>query len=223
MKYATDGFPQFTFEQLKPLISTKIDSVIELGAGMGRFSSPLIDCYPQVDLVEPSLPYAEDLRRRFSNRKEIQIYQVDSSQYISANGSRANKHTAIFCFHLMHHLTLEQRNEIYTFIKNSGALGVFVEPNPLNPLILIQVLTQPDMKFSEEQQYLQLGRSKYSKELAAQGLKMEAYQRICLLPPFLSDRLLEKGRQSLVNGAEKFRALLPLFCSYQVIVCRSAA
>jgi hypothetical protein len=223
MKYASDSFPQFTFEQIKPFIPAQVKSVIELGAGMGRFSGPLVDHYAQVDIVEPAPAYVEELKSRFSERRGVEIFQADSSEYISTNRSRAARDSAVFCFHLLHHLTHEQRNEIYRFIRTTGALGVFVEPNPINPLILIQVLTQPDMKFSEEQQYLKLGKIKYAQELAAQGLCMESYRRICLLPPFLANRLLEKGHLTLVAGAEKLRAVFSLFCSYQVIVCRSAA
>ena len=63
------------------------------------------------------------------------------------------------------------------------AAAVFLEPNPWNPLIILQLLLYPDMRMENEWQYLKLTKRRLSQELNDCGLTLTQYGRLCLLPP----------------------------------------
>jgi hypothetical protein len=219
MKYANDRYPHFVFQQIAQFIPKELRTAVELGAGMGRFSVPLAEHFESVDLVEPAESYADELTEKFAAYPSVSVHRLTSSEYLRQVPLGQSSAPAIFCFHVLHHLTLEQRIEIYQSIVRMGAVGFFIEPNPINPLILIQVLTHPDMSFAEEKQYLQLGRGAYRRELSKQGLAILHYRRFCLLPPFLADFLFQHKGGSLVSAAEIACRLFPLLCSYQFVMC----
>jgi len=115
------------------------------------------------------------------------------------HNNRQMEPAIIFCFHLLHHLNQEQRNSLYSFIKESNSIAVFVEPNPYNPLLILQILLEKDMSFKEEAQYLVLTKNRYIKELVEQQLRLLSYSRICVLPPFVLDKFLKKFSAKHLN------------------------
>jgi hypothetical protein len=120
----------------------------------------------------------------------------------------------------LHHLDLAQRQRIYAFMKRTKSRGVFVEPNPWNPLLLLQILITPGMRFAEERQYLRLKRSRMAAEIADAGLTMANFKRIVAMPPGITDRLLQSGLQSAVQWCELL-ATIPCAASYHSyhVVC----
>jgi len=187
-------------------------TAVELGAGTGRFSGPLVRRFERVFLVEPATEYARELEVHFP-QEHVSVV-ADTAEAFLGNCPAAGP-VLLCCFHLLHHLDRDQRARIYGFLCSTGSRGIFVDPNPWNPLIPIQIMVTPDMSFSEERRYLKLTPSFLRREFAQFGLEVVRFKRILAVPPFLADRFLRKGLQSLVTAAEVV-ARLPFMASYQV-------
>jgi len=213
MHYKSDRFANFVFS-LIPCLWPKDAHAIELGAGMGRFSTPLMDAFPKVTLVEPVVSYAELLLQKFSNRENVAIVPASAHSFLAT--CERDPRVVLFCFHLLHHLTAAERAELYVFVRESRCLGVLVEPNPANPLLLLQVMVTRDMRWREEAQYLRLGRKSYRRELYQHGLALLHYHRICCIPPVLARNLLNVLPPFLLSQFEVVSSLLPFVPSYQL-------
>lgn len=210
MEKRSADFARFVLDRVWQPEFAAFDTCMELGAGIGRFTPPLIERFDRVYLIEPATAYAEVLRERFASDT---VTVSDDSAEGFLDEWPEDQPVLLSAFHLLHHLTLAQRQNIYAFIKRTGSRGVFVEPNPWNPLLLIQILLTPGMHFSEEQQYLRLTRRRIAAELGDAGLAMVNYRRIVALPPGLTDRLLHRNLGAVLNVLEGLTAI-PCAASY---------
>jgi hypothetical protein len=217
MKYENDRLACYLYSLLPTALLSGYSCALEFGAGMGRFSAPLIDNYKQVTLIEPAPEFADVLRNRWATDERVVVLQETAESYLEDRGIGPNQ--AVFAFHLMHHLDRITRHKIFSAIKASKTKALFVEPNPYNPLILLQVITHPDMRFREEQQYLSLNEKTYKNELAEAGLSILTDKRVLFLPPCLTNNLLQMLPSERLRLFEKLNRYLPCFSSYQVIVC----
>lgn len=214
LQYANDRLANYVYSLLPLGYLQAYDSAIEFGAGMGRFSAPIVKQFKTVTLVEPEPSYAKTLREKFT-QPHVSIVESSAGDYLSKGAMRSS---AIFAFHLMHHVSASARAEIFAATRSSRSVGVLVEPNPINPLILVQVLCHPDMKFSEEKQYLRLTKNSYKKELAAAGLRLFTYKHLLFLPPFVTNSLLQRCDPAKISWLEKLIPIFPFLGSYQVMV-----
>jgi hypothetical protein len=223
MRVRDGAFSGFIFDSIEQVIGREYknaSAAIELGAGMGRFSFRLVEHYRSVYLIEPAQAFAAALRELFP-QQHAHIAAATAEEYFA--GHPVPQDAIFFCFHLLHHLSLEQRRELFRLIRSAQARAIFVDPNPWNPLLLAQPFFDRDMRFKEEMQYLRLTRGRLGRELERCGLKVEHHAPLCLLPPFLVRKLLGSP-----NGAEKLlrleraRRLLPFLGSYHFFYCSSA-
>lgn len=216
MLYADDKFADFVFERIAPrLAGREMKGAVELGAGMGRFSGPLVRNYPGIALVEPAEDFVSVLRERFGGTG-AGIHHQDISGFFGQAPSRGPE--LLFCFHLLHHLSEKDRRLLFSVAAEKGHRLVIVEPNHLNPLFLIQLLVTPDMRWAEEKEYLRMTRKYFVETAAASGLKVSVYENFCFFPPFLTDRILQIGRWTK-KALELFEPLSVLFAgSYRLIV-----
>ncbi len=210
MEKRSADFARFVLDRIWQPELAAFDTCMELGAGIGRFTPPLIERFDRVYLIEPATAYAEVLRERFAS--DAVTVSDDSAEAFLDNWPE-DKPVLLSAFHLLHHLTLAQRQHIYAFIKRTRSRGVFVEPNPWNPLILLQILLTPGMNFAEERQYLRLNQSRMRTELGEAGLAMTHYRRIVALPPGITDRLLNSGLEGVLRVFEGL-TLIPCAASY---------
>ena len=215
LNYESNHFAYYIYESIAEEWFLSFDTAIEIGAGMGRFSAPVVENFSQVILIEPYHSFAEVLRNKFS-KNGLQIQEVFAEDFFSDYS--VEKPVMIFGFHIMHHLTSDSRRVLYDFVKKTGSTCVFVEPNPYNPLILIQLMVEPDLSYSEEKQYLKLTKRFYHEEFMKNDIVMKSFKRICFIPPFVTHFLLKRIPKRLVSLCEVFNAVLPFFSSYQVIV-----
>jgi hypothetical protein len=221
----TDGaFADFIFASMSQVMGDdygKYATAIELGAGMGRFSFTLVDHFSAVWLIEPAQAFAQTLREMFP-QKHVRIVDTTAEAFFAS--ATVPNDSIFFCFHLLHHLSRQQRRGLFSFIGSAGASAVFVDPNPLNPLLLVQPFFDKDMRFKEEMQYLQLTRRRLSRELSACGMQVRAHAPLCLLPPFLAMKALRsRGGAEKLLRLERARRLLPFLGSYHFFYCTSGA
>jgi hypothetical protein len=101
--------------------------------------------------------------------------------------------------------------------------AIFVEPNPFNPLIPIQILITKDMSFREEWQSFTLTKRRYEAELSRVGLELVDHSYILpLLPPQLFNRLIPylKRYPKPLSLAEAVGNYLVFPSAYQILLVR---
>lgn len=209
-------FGDYVYSLISDESFSQYDVAIELGAGMGRFSASLVGHFSHVVLVEPAAAHVEHLNRAFSDRS-VRVIHAAAEQVLPEYAPPGRP--VVFCFHLMHHLTPDQRAVIYRFIRRVGAKGVFLEPNVYNPLIVLQILLHPDMSPAEEMQYVKLGRKHYERELGRHDLTVTGFRRLCFGPPIFTKCLLKARLRPFARFLEVLCRALPFVASYQLIVC----
>jgi hypothetical protein len=216
--YCTDGiYSEFIFSLIKktiPVDFKKYQHAFEMGAGMGRFSFALVNNFPRVSLVEPSASYTAVLGELF-NQEQVTIVTSTLEEFFAKN-SIPDK-SIFFNFHLLHHLTFEQRRDYFTCLRKANAPALFIEPNPFNPLIILQLLLYPDMRMKDEWQYLALTRKRLAREFTACGLELAAHKTLCFLPPPLTKLVLKQPlfRKPLLF-LDNAKHVLPFLSSYQL-------
>jgi hypothetical protein len=224
MRCTDSAFADFIFASMTQVMGDeyrKCPNAIELGAGMGRFSFTLVNHFSRVWLIEPARAFAQTLREIFP-QEHVSI--VDTTAEVFFASTPVPPGSIFFCFHLLHHLSRQQRQELFTFIASTDSSAVFVDPNPWNPLLLIQPFFDKDMCFKEELPYLSLTRGRLSRELAACGMRVMAHAPLCLLPPFVAMKALRStGGAKKLLFLERLRRVLPFLCSYHFFYCTSGA
>jgi len=228
--YCSDGnFSEYIYSLVDRIITDDLkqyDNAFELGAGMGRFSFALLSHFPRVWLVEPSQPYAEILEKLFGNNqatapptRTVTIVNSTMEEFLKINN--IPKKSIIFSYHLLHHLSYEQRKELFTSLAETNAPAVFIEPNPFNPLIILQLMLYKDMRFKNEFQYLTFTKNKLSRELSQWGLRVLMHSRFCILPPpILRLALKQPFFVKPLLLLEKLKYALPMMCAYQLFYCK---
>ncbi len=220
MRCSDGAFADFIFASMEQVMGDdykKYRNAIELGAGMGRFSFALVSRFSGVWLIEPARAFAQTLRALFP-QEHVQVVDTTAETFFAS--TPVPQGSIFFSFHLLHHLSLKQRQALFSFIHSTGAPVVFVEPNPWNPLLLVQIFTNKDMIVKEEIEYLKLTRRGLSSELADCGMQVMAHAPLCLLPPFAAMKVLRMpgGRKKLIRF-ERSRRLLPFMASYHFFYC----
>ncbi len=156
-------------------------TLLEIGAGRGRYTEMLLDRGFEVIAIEPDAALAAALRRRFDGSDRIRVVEaVLCDEAISECGRFA----AMVGFHVLHHFdpaTLACLER--TLVARTGIGAAFLEPNPLNPLYPVQIALHPAMRFREEQG---LWRRTVGPASPCPSLKVAAH--LGLLPPGLSRR-----------------------------------
>ena len=217
MRVDDDRFATYIYSLIADDVDGNCRTAVELGAGMGRFSMPLVKRFEKVFLVEPTPAYAEMLAQRFPD-SHVRVIETMAETFLTTTD--LDRPVALFCFHVLHHLCYTKRSVIYQFLKRSGSSGTFVEPNPFNPLVLLHIMLNPDMALSEEIEYLKLTRTRFRQELAADGLTLIRHKPVCLLPPFLIYHLMNKVHVDTLRALEVIGGLVPFLSSYQLIICK---
>jgi hypothetical protein len=217
MRYENDRYAQFIFSMIPQSWSADAEAV-EIGAGMGRFSTPLVDTFRTVHLIEPCAPYVEELKKKYGNCSNVSVHEVDALSFLTTHQFKTAP--VIFLFHVLHHMSYQQRQELYAFVRNQKGTCIFVEPNPINPLLLIQLAVTPSMKWEEEKQYLLLGRRRYQKEATENQISLSYHKRVSLFPPFFANAALSKFERFPLSLFEPFTTFFPFLASYQIGVLR---
>jgi hypothetical protein len=223
--YCTDGvYSDYIFALIQSIVPEdfkKYQHAFEMGAGMGRFSFALVNNFPRVSLIEPSASYTAVLEKLFDPERVTMV--TSTLEDFFARNTIPDK-SIFFNFHLLHHLSREQRRDYFTCLSRTKAPAVFIEPNPTNPLIILQLLLYPDMRMKDEWQYLILNRKRLSREFNACGLELAAYKKLCFLPPPLTKLALKQSflRKPLL-ALDGISAVLPFLSSYHLFYCKSAS
>lgn len=183
--------------------------VVEIGAGSGRFTRMLLERGFEVVALEPEPALVKKLRQNLASFPGWHLEQKRAESCFSTTPDA----DFVCGFHVLHHLTpgilsqLRENLERYARHNKDFAGWLFLEPNPLNLLYPLQILTTPGMRFAEE-------KGIWSRDLSAllTGDKKAAFLgTIGLIPPRPFTRYLPKTVQSLGTELSPKRSILRLY------------
>jgi dolichyl-phosphate beta-glucosyltransferase len=166
--------------------------VLELGAGFGRFTLPLLEFCSSVVAVDVSQRVLDALVLTRDERgipeERCQVYRANADELSEARSR--GQFDFIVGFFFLHHLADPTR----TITRLASLLGpggrmAFVEPNRRNPLFALQVMFCPDMTWRQEKGMFRLSRKSIEAAFdEAQLLPCET-QTFGFFPPQVLNRL----------------------------------
>jgi len=166
--------------------------VLELGAGFGRFTFPLLERCGSVTALDLSARALETL----DSTRAARGIPAERCRTHAGDLERVEPRELgepfdfVVGFFLLHHLADIARalQHARRFAAPGGVL-VFLEPNRLNPLFLAQVAICPDMTWREERGMFRLSPRGVRTALRGAGLDCLDTERFGFFPPQVVNRL----------------------------------
>jgi SAM-dependent methyltransferase len=189
------------------------DRVLELGAGFGRFTFPLLERCASILAVDLSGVVLEKLDRVREERAipaarcQTRCFDLDSLE----PDTLGERFDFIVGFFLLHHLP-DHRRSIATLARllaDGGRLG-FLEPNRLNPLFLVQAAVCADMNWAEERGMFLLSEAGVLQACRDAGLGEARSRRFGFFPPQIFNRIpLARRLEARFEASRLLRPVLP--------------
>jgi 2-polyprenyl-3-methyl-5-hydroxy-6-metoxy-1,4-benzoquinol methylase len=165
--------------------------VLEVGAGFGRFTFPLLQHCASITALDMSSLLLDELaaereRRNIPERRlpllcgDVNAFELDTAE---------GPFDFVVGFFFLHHLPdYRETIERLAPLVASGGRMAFVEPNRRNPLFLVQVLACPDMTWREEKGMFLLRQRGVEAAFQSAGLAPRTTHRFGFFPPQIFNR-----------------------------------
>jgi len=185
------------------------DSILDIGAGAGRFTLHLAPFCKKIVALDTSQALLASLERQSAHGSNLQI--KCASVFDLPLDFGPSSFDAVSGFFILHHLPdhIKLFKLIFETLKPGGRIG-FLEPNRINPLFLLQVMFSREMTWEAERGMFTFSASSTIKILKDIGFVNPRIQRSGFFPPQLLDKV--PGLPTLQKGIERFapvRRLLP--------------
>jgi len=185
------------------------DSVLDIGAGAGRFTLHLAPFCKKIVALDTSQALLTTLECQSDRGTNIHIKCASVFDLPLDFGQ--SSFDAVSGFFILHHLPdhVKLFKLIFETLKPGGRMG-FLEPNRLNPLFLFQVMFSREMTWEAERGMFTFSASSTIKTLQNVGFVNIRIQRSGFFPPQLLDKV--PGFPTLQRGIERFapvRRFLP--------------
>ena len=156
------------------------ERVCEWGAGMGRFSALFAQRGCALTAIELSPQLAAICRQNIGGRPQV---RVEVGDILEVTERLEPTYTLLAGFFMLHHLhDLEPYFRAARRLLLPGGRFVFVEPNPLNPLYLVQIICTPGMRLREESGIYRMCPSSIRRAAEAAGFTGFRMHRYGFLP-----------------------------------------
>jgi SAM-dependent methyltransferase len=183
--------------------------VLEIGAGFGRFTFPLLEHCGSVVAFDLSERVLADLAAERDRRGIPEERCGTLCGDVEKLDPAAGPFDFVVGFFILHHLP-DVPAAIRALVPSLAADGgmAFVEPNRRNPLFLAQVLFCPDMPWREERGMFRLSARKVEAAFGAASLRARPTERFGFFPPQIYNHIAPA--RALESGVERVRALHPV-------------
>jgi SAM-dependent methyltransferase len=180
--------------------------VLEVGCGMGRFTSLLAGRGHAVTAVDLS-PDLLAVAREHDRDGRIRYVCCDAAE---ADRRVEGPFEAAVGFFFLHHLAeLEPVLAAVARLLVPGGRAAFCEPNAWNPLFYLQVLVTPGMTLRAERGLTRMRRAAVAPAWRAAGLGALRVDRYGFFPPALADRPAWAACERRLQRLRPIRPLLP--------------
>jgi cyclopropane fatty-acyl-phospholipid synthase-like methyltransferase len=189
------------------------DRVLEVGAGFGRFTFPLLERCGSVRAIDLSpvalarLEQERDARGISPERCSVQATNLEEL----TPATLGERFRWIVGFFLLHHLSDYAASiaRLAPLLAPAGQIA-FVEPNRRNPLFLLQVIACPDMTWAEEKGMFLLSQTGVESAYHDAGLEQIRSDSFGFFPPQIFNRSSSaRELERRVEGLALARPLLP--------------
>lgn len=162
-------------------------TVLEIGAGAGRFSLHLAPHCRKLIATDTSQPLLDALENERYDHSNVETQCINAFDLAAVFGPGSLD--AICGFFILHHLPDHEVlfRLLFTCLRSGGCIG-FLEPNRINPLFLAQVIFSPEMKWEAEKGMFTFSAHRTVQLLQSIGFQDIAIKRMGFFPPPVLDR-----------------------------------
>jgi SAM-dependent methyltransferase len=188
---------------------TKDDTLLELGAGAGRFSLHLAPHSARLVALDTSRALLAALRAHAGDDPRIEPAQLNA---FDLGTWRKERQFDVACgFFILHHLPRHaQLFELIAQALRPGGRVAFIEPNRWNPSFLLQVAFSPEMKWAAEKGMFTFSAQKTMQCLERAGFTRVRTRQFGFSPPQVLDRFPQLlPLQHKLERVPGLRRLLP--------------
>lgn len=160
-------------------------TILEVGAGMGRFTSLLVERGLRVVASDLSDALLANLRARHAGLQTVACDVAAVADHLEQPFDR------VVGFFMLHHL--EDLDAVFAGLRRAlrpGARVAFCEPNAYCPLYYVQIAVTPHMTWQGDGGVRHMRPSVVLGSLQRAGFVDTAVERYGFLPPFLYNRTL---------------------------------
>ncbi|HHQ49637.1 MAG TPA: class I SAM-dependent methyltransferase [Acidobacteria bacterium] len=159
--------------------------LLEIGAGLGRHTLPLLDLGFTVTALDLSPVMLAQLAERAEGRP-LTTVACDLAAAGEVLDERFSQAVGFFTLHHMHDLELIFRG--LAGVLEPGARVVFCEPNAYNPLFYLQMLVTPGMTWKGDGGTVRMRRGPVLGAMSRAGFTGLTLKRFGVFPPQLTNR-----------------------------------
>ncbi len=159
--------------------------VLEVGAGLGRYTIPLLERGFTVTALDLSPVMLDRLARRAASPR-LQTVAGDLADAPRLIERRFPRAVGFFTLHHMHDLDAVLRG--LAGVLEPGARVAFLEPNAYNPLYYVQIALTPGMTWRGDRGVVRMRRRVVLGAMERAGFTGLGLERFGCFPPFVTDR-----------------------------------
>jgi SAM-dependent methyltransferase len=190
--------------------------LLELGAGMGRFSLPLAERGFEVVATDLSPDLLAELRR-FDPEGKVQALEADA---LLIDQAGLGTFDAVLGFFFLHHLAdLHGVFAAAAKVLRPGGVVAFCEPSGLFAPFYLQILLTPGMSLEGEKGMTSMRPGPLEAAARAAGLEILPTKRYGLFPPAIANRAAGRGFEAL---CEKLSPAWAPLRAFQIFAARRA-
>lgn len=187
------------------------DVILEVGAGMGRYTIPLRDRGFDVEALDLSRVLLERLaehdRARLPDGPPPRLHEADIAAPPDELLGRFDAVIGFFTLHHLHDLATCFRGA-RRVLRPNGRLA-FLEPNPLNPLYYVQIAVTPGMTWEGDGGMVRMRPRVVFPALESAGFSRCRVERFGFFPPFAAETSLGSRLERVLERVPPLRPFLP--------------
>ena len=191
----------------------RVERVIDVGCGMGKFTIPLAAKGLPIEGLDLSPYLLRELEKANNSGSFIPTHIAD---ILAPPTALQKKFDAVCGFFMLHHvIDLKQAFKgVQKLIKPGGTIA-FIDVNGLCPLYYLQVILTPSMRWKAEKGIIQITKKKLTNALRQTGFVNIRINNYGLLPPLLKNC-------SLVAPADRLSERIPIIQPFSSFTSISA-